>query len=231
MRALRTLLLIVAVCAVLLVAGCVSLPALLSALNPGVIYRVPDAGRALYLTLDDGPSEATPLILDVLRKHGVQATFFITTDHIKPDVMQRLVSEGHQVASHLKTTVGLNHLLRDRFESDFAAAEHALAPYGPVKLFRPPGGLISRQQAAFVHARGYEIVVGTVYPLDHQLTSVPVIRFLVTTLATDGGIIILHDTNARGPKTAEILDSLIPQLKRSGYEFKQLPVNLTPRRS
>lgn len=129
MKTLRILLLIAALCAVLMVAGCVSLPALLSALNPGVVYRIPNAGRVLYLTIDDGPSDATPVILDVLRKHDVKATFFVTTDHIRPELMRRIAAEGHQVANHLKTTASLDRLSQEEFELAFQAAERDLAPY------------------------------------------------------------------------------------------------------
>lgn len=97
------------------------------------------------------------------------------------------------------------------------------SPYKPVKLFRPPGGSTSQQQTAYAQERGYRIVVGTVYPLDHWLTNVTTIRFLTRILVIDGGIIILHDTNARGPRTASMLDSLIPKLKSDGYQFGQLP--------
>ena len=227
MTALRTLLLTVAVCAVLLVGGCLALPTLLGTFNPDVSWRVPGAGRVLYLTVDDGPSEATPLILDVLNRHDVKATFFITTDHLQPEMMSRIVAGGHQIANHLKTTASLGRLSPEQFESDLSASERSLAPYRPVKLFRPPGGSLSPQQAAYVRARGYGIVVGTIYPLDHWLTNVTAIRLLAESLVIDGGIIILHDTRTRGPRTAEVLDSLIPQLKRRGYQFELLPANLT----
>ena len=35
------------------------------------------AEKTVYLTYDDGPSKNTPRILDVLKKHGVKATFFV----------------------------------------------------------------------------------------------------------------------------------------------------------
>lgn len=228
MKTLRTLLLIVAVCALLLVAGCVSLPTLLSALNPGVIYRVPDTGKTLYLSLDDGPSEATPLILDVLRKHDVKATFFIVTDHIRPEWMQRIRADGHQVAHHMKTTASLGRLSTAQFEADFLAADKALAGYQPVRLFRPPGGSITPEQVEFVKSRDYEVVVGTVFPLDHWLENETSIRMLTRLLATDGGIIILHDTRIRGTRTAAVLHEVIPCLKGKGYRFALLPTKKRP---
>lgn len=223
MKIARTLLIGLALCAVLLIGGCAFLPSILSAVNPQVIYRIPNASKTLYLTIDDGPSPATELILEVLKKHGAKATFFIVTDHLRPEVMRRLLADGHQVGHHMKTTVSLSRLSEDQFQSNFLAAEAALAPFSPAKLFRPPGGAIDRQQCEFVADRGYEIVIGTVYPLDHWLENKALIKTLTKLLTTDGGIIILHDTAARGFRTAEVLDGLIPELKTKGYHFAMLP--------
>lgn len=225
MKTLRTLLVGLALCAALLIGGCAFLPSILGVLNPQVIYRIPDAERTLYLTIDDGPSPATDLILDVLRKHGVKATFFIVTDHIELDVMMRLLADGHQVAHHMKTTASLTRLGEEQFRRDFLAAEATLARFNPAKLFRPPGGFISREQREFVRDRGYQIVVGTVYPLDHWLENETAIRTLTRLLLTDGGIIILHDTNTRGPRTAAVLDKLIPEIRSSGYRFDPVAAN------
>jgi peptidoglycan/xylan/chitin deacetylase (PgdA/CDA1 family) len=150
----RTLLIAIAVCALLIIGGCALLPTALHALNPGVMYRVPDAGRTLYLTLDDGPSEATGAILAVLRKHQVPATFFITTDHIRPELVAPILADGHQLANHLRATTSLSRLSDSQFEKDFATAVQALAPYPHVKLFRPPGGSISRERVNYVNAHG-----------------------------------------------------------------------------
>lgn len=223
MKALRTLLLTLAACVLLLIGGCVALPDILHWSNPSVVYRVPGAGRTLFLTLDDGPSAATPQILDVLKKHDVHATFFITTDHITPEAMKRIAAGGHQIANHLKATRDLGRLTEAQFHADFQEAHRALAPYEPAKLFRPPGGSISDAQAKYVTAQGYSIVVGTVFPLDHWLESLAAIEFLSKTLVIDGGIIILHDTDSRGPRTAAVLDRLLPQLKQKGYRFALLP--------
>jgi len=219
----RTLLIAFAVCAVLLIVGRSLLPAALQALHPGVLYRVPDAGRTLYLTLDDGPSDATGAILDVLRKHQTPATFFITTDHIRAGLLSRIVAEGHQLANHLKATTSLSRLSEAQFEADFNAAERALAPFPQVKLFRPPGGSISAERVDYIEARGYTVVAGTIFPLDHWFENKTFIEVLAKALTIEGGIIILHDTAARGPRTAEILDRLIPQLKSKGYRFALLP--------
>lgn len=223
MKWVRSLTLSLLACALLAIGGCVLLPSILSTLNPGVTYRIPSVGKALYLTLDDGPSAATPRILEVLEKHGVKATFFVTTGHIQPALMNRLVADGHQVGHHMRTTDSIQQMPLDRFQTEFAAADQALSVYPRVKLFRPPNGSVSSGQAAFVTAQGYQIVVGTIFPLDHWLENETAITTLAKLLITDGGILILHDTAARGPRTAAVLDELIPYLQRRGYSFALLP--------
>lgn len=56
------------------------------------------------LTFDDGPDPAlTPLLLDILRSHGTQATFFILTDKLNSEALpliKRMLDEGHIVATH-----------------------------------------------------------------------------------------------------------------------------------
>ncbi len=59
-------------------------------------------GKIIYLTFDDGPSAHTPYLLDILKKYGVKATFFVVnTGYI--GTISRTVAEGHTVAIHSKT--------------------------------------------------------------------------------------------------------------------------------
>ncbi len=59
--------------------------------------------RVAALTFDDGPSgEYTPAVLDALRAEGVHATFFVLGRQARehPDIVRRIVEEGHELASH-----------------------------------------------------------------------------------------------------------------------------------
>lgn len=223
MRILRTLLVGLVLCVLMFVGGCVLLPSALHAINPAITYRIPDVGKTLYITLDDGPSEATAQILEILKKHRVHATFFVITDHISPELMNRIAGDGHQIGHHMRTSASIQKIPIDRFRTEFLAADKALAAYPHAKIFRPPNGSISSDQAAFATAHGYQIVVGTIFPLDHWLENETAIKTLAQMLVTDGGIIILHDTRDRGPRTARVLDELIPHLKQKGYTFALLP--------
>lgn len=56
-------------------------------------------GKVIYLTFDDGPCEDTERLLDVLAQYGVKATFFVV-DTGYPEIMKRIVEEGHSIAVH-----------------------------------------------------------------------------------------------------------------------------------
>ncbi|ALW88867.1 polysaccharide deacetylase family protein [Deinococcus actinosclerus] len=69
----------------------------------GVITRGDPARQQVALTFDDGPDpRSTPLVLDTLRAAGVQATFFILPALARqhPDLLRRLLTEGHEVLPH-----------------------------------------------------------------------------------------------------------------------------------
>jgi peptidoglycan/xylan/chitin deacetylase (PgdA/CDA1 family) len=139
--------------------------------------------------------------------------------------MHRITAEGHQIAHHMPTSAGIQKMPMERFQSEFLSADVTLSAYPRVKLFRPPNGSISSEQAMFVRAQGYQIVVGTIFPLDHWLESKTAMMTLAKLLTIEGGIMILHDTGERGPRAAAVLDELIPYLKQRSYRFAHLPEN------
>lgn len=208
-----------------LLGGCAGLPGMMERSHPGVVYRMPQEGRTnLYITIDDGPSGSTEAILAVLRKHEAPATFFVVSEHLEPELVRRILTDGHQLGHHMKTARGPDRMSDAAFREEFLGAEAALSAYGGTRLFRPAGGAISDSQADFVRSRGYRIVLGTVYPFDHAFRNETAIVTISKWLAVRGGILILHDFNpAAGRQTAAVLDRLIPDLRAKGYEFTRFP--------
>ena len=73
----------------------------------GMLCRTTTHRRVVALTFDDGPdAEETPRVLDVLKRHGVRATFFVVGERIEahPELLLRMLSEGHTIGNHT-----LNH--------------------------------------------------------------------------------------------------------------------------
>ncbi len=67
-------------------------------------YNAVNTSRPVVaLTFDDGPHpELTPELLDILRHHGVRATFYVIGRNVEtyPEIARRIVSEGHEIANH-----------------------------------------------------------------------------------------------------------------------------------
>ncbi|MBQ6661004.1 MAG: polysaccharide deacetylase family protein [Lachnospiraceae bacterium] len=65
---------------------------------------VSTGGKTIYLTFDDGPSAHTKRLLEVLRKYGVKATFFVTGNHSEyRDRIVEAAADGHTIAVHTYT--------------------------------------------------------------------------------------------------------------------------------
>lgn len=71
-------------------------------------------GKTVYLTFDDGPSQYTPEILDILDEYGVKATFFVVNGKYN-HVMKEIVDRGHQIGLHC-----YKHVYSDIYKSDEA---------------------------------------------------------------------------------------------------------------
>ena len=105
--------------------------------------------KTMYLTFDDGPSaENTSRVLDILKEHGIKATFFLVGENVEknPEVARRIVEEGHSVGIHC-----YHHDYEELYQSvdsyleDFEKAYQAVyaATGVEAKLFRFPGGSVN----------------------------------------------------------------------------------------
>lgn len=84
--------------------------------------------------------EGAPLLLDLLRERGVPATFFVTGDAARrhPGFVERLVSDGHELASHGMTHRPFPTLSPAEAEIEIREASMLLRSYAPVTSFRAP---------------------------------------------------------------------------------------------
>jgi peptidoglycan/xylan/chitin deacetylase (PgdA/CDA1 family) len=175
--------------------------------------------RSVYLTFDDGPiPEATPFILDVLREHGVHATFFMVGDNVRkyPDLYKRILTEGHQIGNHTHNHIGgIRHSLHEYSYN----VEKANA-YINAHLFRPPHGWMRLAQYALL-SRKYKVVMWDLVTRDYSkwLTAEDVVNN-VKHYARNGSIITFHDSLKSIDKLRTALPQSIQWLKEQGYQFK-----------
>jgi len=199
------------------------LPGILSRSHPDIVFRGSAEEKVLYLTIDDAPSQATPEIMAVLKKHGVPATFFIIGNRVHSDEsLRNIIDAGYSLGHHMRTTERCSKIPLDRFRDDFNFTDHLLRRFSTPGFFRPPSDFGTAEQRAYVGSRGYTPILGTVFPLDHWVQRPRVLVALVRWLTVPGGIIIMHDGDQRGHTTAEVLDAVLPSLKKAGYTFSSL---------
>ena len=99
-------------------------------------------GKTIYLTFDDGPSQYTKDLLDVLAQYGVKVSFFVKNSSYM-DIIARAAREGHTVAAHTYSHDYTKiYASEDAFYKDMSAIRTAIAMYtqNATSLFRFPGG-------------------------------------------------------------------------------------------
>ncbi|MCR4915358.1 MAG: polysaccharide deacetylase family protein [Prevotella sp.] len=188
-------------------------------LYPKALWRMDRRERAVYLTFDDGPiPESTPFILDILRRFGVRATFFVVGDNVRkyPDLFQQIIDEGHLVGNHTHNHIsGFRHTVRDyMFNVEKANA------YIRSHFFRPPHGWMRLSQYAWL-SRRYKVVMWDVVTRDYSKWMTPDdIVNNVKRYVRNGSIITFHDSLKAIDKLHTALPQSLQWLTEQGYAFK-----------
>jgi peptidoglycan-N-acetylglucosamine deacetylase len=196
-----------------------------------LIYRrdVPD-GR-VALTFDDGPSEWTPPILDVLAQYRAQATFFLLGEHVqeRPETAARIARDGHEVACHGFDHVDLAKLPAQSIRERLTRAREAIATATGVepRLFRPPYATSSARVARAAAAVSLDpTILRDVDPADWRAEDEEVVASLVLAGVRAGSIVCLHDGVPRGNRgtpdrtvTVAAVARLVPQLQQRDFEL------------
>ncbi|MEU9046353.1 bifunctional polysaccharide deacetylase/glycosyltransferase family 2 protein [Kitasatospora sp. NPDC048343] len=186
----------------------------------------------IVLTFDDGPDPTwTPQILDVLRRERVHATFFVvgTQAAAHPDLIRRIVSEGHQIGVHTFTHTDLGPAPDWRRSLELRETQLALAGSAGVtsSLLRPPyssspdalddGEWDAVQQAG--HA-GYLTVLTTQDSEDWRRPgTAQILKTLDDAAGGPGRIVLMHDSGGDRSQTVAALTALLPRLKDRGLHF------------
>ena len=126
-------------------------------LYPKAIWRMDKKEHSVYLTFDDGPiPESTPIILEILRKYNVKATFFMVGENVlrHHDLYNQIVEEGHQVGNHTFNHIGafkhrvISYVLNTNKANELIHAH----------LFRPPHGWMRPSEYWWLH-RTYKVIM------------------------------------------------------------------------
>lgn len=208
-----------------------------SALFGPSVYHGDRSSPSLALTFDDGPSESTPALLEILAEQQVRATFFMCGRNVRrfPKIAKEVLSLGHEIGNHTDTHPHFDFKTSEFIYRELALAQETIhlhtgatpvffrAPYG-VRWF----GLRRAQQRLRLTG-----VMWTVIGRDWTLPAGRIFRRL-NRRASNGGILCLHDGRAIEAKPdvrpmLEAVERAIPVLKARGFQFQTLSHMIAPR--
>jgi len=190
-----------------------------------------DNQRTIALTFDDGPSEWTPRILDLLRAHESHATFFLLGAAIagREPILQRMVAEGHELGNHMYSHADCSQLRDEAVREELLATDQRIKAAVSVepKLVRPPYGSDAKRVSRIADELGLGLtVLRSVDPEDWKETVPGTIVRQVLAEVSSGSIVCLHDgmpPNNRGSKsrdaTVRALDEILPALRQDAYRL------------
>ncbi|MER5910754.1 glycosyltransferase [Streptomyces sp. NPDC001982] len=205
---------------------------------------VPD--HRLVLTFDDGPDPTwTPKVLDVLKKHHAHAVFFVTGTMTSryPDLVKRMVDEGHEVGLHTFNHPDLSYQSKGRIDWELSQNQLAITGAAGIRtsLFRPPYSSFADAMddkswpvTEYIGTRGYITVVNNTDSEDWKKPGVDEIIRRATPHDGKGAIVLMHDSGGDRHQTVQALDKFLPELQAQGYQFQNLtealgaPSALTP---
>ena len=192
--------------------------------------------RAIALTFDDGPSESTPALFDLLAKHDVRATFFQCGANVRrlPEVARRAVANGHSIGNHTVTHPRLSLRSAEFIYSEMAEAQRIIADATGCepRWFRPPYGVRWFGLRSAQKRLRLTSVLWSTIGKDWKWPTEAIARRLMAG-AMNGAIFCLHDGRTLQARpdidnTLEAVAQVIPVLRDQGFHFETVDEILCP---
>ena len=192
-------------------------------------YVGADDEKVIYLTFDCGYENGnTEPILDALKKHNVQATFFVVGHFLEtaPDMVKRMVEDGHTVGNHTYHHLDMPTISdRETFQKEMDDVANLFYEITGTELsmyYRPPQGKCNEQNLKMAHELGYHTIFWSLAYVDWDTDAQPSHEAAFEKLTGrihPGAIVLLHNTSQTN---GEILDELLTKWEEMGYSFKPL---------
>ncbi len=192
-------------------------PEILKSVIKNVVWRINPAKKVIYLTFDDGPnSRVTPLVLDILDRFEVKATFFCVGENVSrfPDVFDEVKRRGHTVGNHT-----FNHLKGFEYSTDdYVRNVKKASEFIDSRLFRPPHGQIKPSQIKALKD-DYRIIMWDfiTYDYDKRIEPEKIIAE-VKKRSRNGSIVVFHDSLKAEKNVLQVLPEALRFWKENGYK-------------
>ena len=200
------------------------------------VYKGPNTRTALALTFDDGPSESTPELLEILAQYNSPATFFQCGVNVRrlPDVARAVLAAGHEIGNHTENHAALYLRSPSFIYSELASAQYSIAETVGMspRYFRPPYGARWFGLREAQEKLELEGVMWTCLAQDWRLPTERIFSRVASNLGS-GSILCLHDGRLTQPRPnvrpmLEAVRQILPEALERGFEFVTISELLCP---
>jgi peptidoglycan/xylan/chitin deacetylase (PgdA/CDA1 family) len=198
------------------------------------------ADKTAYLTFDDGPSDNTVKILDILKENNIKATFFVNGRPESKEIYKRIVNEGHTIGNHTYShDYAALYKTIDGFYKDKQKLDDLIWEVNGVKpeILRFPGGSNNHVSYSYggkdfmdkltkqVKESGIKYFDWNVDSSDASTVTQDKNKIISAVLNGSKNktqaIILMHDSKPK-TTTALALPDIIKGLKEQGFKFSSL---------
>lgn len=180
-----------------------------------ILGRVSNNDKKIALTFDDGPHfNNTRKLLDILRSHGVSATFFVSGVEAEkyPDLINEIKRDGHEVGNH---SYSHDKMSKIGFKKYKIGVERTSSLIGGSSFFRPPFGEISLSLLRFILCSDLKYIGWTIDSNDsHIKDKGKLIESMKSRNIKEGDIILFHEDYI---STIDAMHGIISDLKARGF--------------
>jgi peptidoglycan/xylan/chitin deacetylase (PgdA/CDA1 family) len=178
--------------------------------------------REVWLTIDDGPTEDTPAVLDLFDAHGVKATFFVKGELAErhPHMAAEILRRGHSLANHSQTHPAGSFWCSPprRLAKEIDGCNRAISALTgqPARWFRAPVGMKNPAVHPTLDRRGMRLIGWTARGFDAVRSDPGEVLSRILPHLRSGAIIVLHQGREH---SLRVLEHVIVALKERGYAF------------
>lgn len=179
-----------------------------------------EARKLVALTFDDGPSNITEAVLDILKEEGIVGTFFLIGQNITPDkkpILERQLAQGCEICNHSFTHSVMSELSAETIRDEIMKTSDVIRDMVGVEtmFFRPPFIALSDTMYANINmpficghdSRDWDPSTSAQDRVNNVLAGV-----------RDGSLVLMHDMKDN-VKTLEALPMIIKELRAKGFSF------------
>jgi peptidoglycan/xylan/chitin deacetylase (PgdA/CDA1 family) len=196
----------------------VKTPKILSKLFPSLIWKIQTKKKEVWLTFDDGPDEkTTPLILSILEKLNIKATFFLIGREIEkyPSLTKSIIEKGHIIGNHSYSHLDGYMTSNKIYYNDIFKNEIKI---NNLNLYRPPFGRMSLPQIWFLRKK-FKIIMWDIFSWDFIKNNSLNMKNNVINNIEKGSIIVFHNNAKSFSNLSKKLEEILIEIQNKGYNF------------